>query len=70
MEKPLLGPRGTEQRELLVGDRDAVVALGVVLLLFANDGVRETVGEADGGDVVVRSAVRGAVVVLWVKASQ
>lgn len=65
-DEAFLGPRRTEQRELLVRDGHVGFALLVVLLLLSDHRAREVASEADGGDVVVRrrSAVRRAVVVL------
>lgn len=58
-EDALLRPGSAEQSELLVRDGHAAVALVVVLLLLANDGVREAVGEADGRDLVMRRRAVG-----------
>lgn len=56
-KETLLRPRCSEQRELLLRHVCSPVT-HVVLLLLADDGVRETVGESDGGDVMIR---RGAI---------
>lgn len=62
-DEAFLRPRCSEQREFLLRHVCPAVT-HVVLLLLANDGVRETVGESDRGDVMIR---RGAVALILLR---